>query len=88
MARGWESKGVEEQIDARERRSDPSTQPVNAEQLAIQRARESLELSRTRVLQDLAAARNENYRIILQRSLAYLDVKIAELSRNLEDTPK
>lgn len=79
MARGWESKGVEEQIEARERRRETAPSAADAERLAIESARESLELSRTRVLQDLAAAHNENYRALLRRSLAYLDEKLAKL---------
>ena len=80
MARGWESKDVEEQMDARERLRSPAPKPPDPAQLKANQERESLELSRTRVLQDLAVAKNQNYRALLQRSLAYLDERIAALA--------
>lgn len=82
MARGWESKGVEEQVNSRSpgpvRHS--GRPPINPEQQAIESERRSIELSRTRVLQDLEAATNPRYRELLQRSLAFLDEKLAQLS--------
>ena len=80
MARGWESKAVESQIEAAEMRNPRDRQPQpNVEQVRLERERESLELSRTRVLQDLAAAKNPKYRELLERSLRFLDEKIAAL---------
>jgi|SRR5581483_1088663 len=80
MARGWESKAVESQIEAAEtHNAHRSRPPISPEQLNKQRERESLELSRTRVLQDLASATNPNYRVLLQRSLQYLDEKLRAL---------
>jgi molecular chaperone GrpE (heat shock protein) len=81
MARGWESKAVESQIEAAESRGSRSRQAqLNAEQLRMERERESIELSRTRVLQDLAAASNPKYRDLLNRSLQYLDEKLKALN--------
>jgi molecular chaperone GrpE (heat shock protein) len=81
MARGWESKEIESQMEAAEARASQSRQPqLSAEKLRLQRERESLELSRTRVLQDLAAAKNPKYRELLERSLRYLDEKLAGLN--------
>jgi len=81
MARGWESKAVESQIEAAEARASRSsaTRPT-AEQIGLERERESLELSRTRVLQDLAGATNPKYRDLLNRSLQYLDEKLTALN--------
>ncbi len=50
------------------------------EQLALEREREGLELSRKRVLNDIASAQNPRYREQLQRSLEFLDTKIAQFS--------
>ena len=81
MARGWESKEIESQIEAAaERASNAQRSQINAEELRRQRERESLELSRTRVLQDMATAENPKYREILERSLRYLEEKIAALA--------
>jgi hypothetical protein len=81
MARGWESKSVEAQIDAAEDRAELARlTKLSAEEVALQRERESLELSRTRVLQDLAAAKNPKYRAMLTESLGFLDAKLRELA--------
>ncbi len=83
MARGWESKAVESQMEAAEERASQLKKArVSAEQIQLQRERESLELSRTRVLQDLEAASNPKYRELLQRSLGYLDEKLKALAEN------
>lgn len=82
MARGWESKEVESQIEAAEARAAESRAPrLSSAQIQMQRELDSLELSRTRVLQDLASARNPKYREVLERSLSYLDSKIAALKQ-------
>jgi molecular chaperone DnaK (HSP70) len=81
MARGWESKEVESQIEAAETRAAEAAKPrLTPEQIARQREIESLHLSRTRVLQDLENSVNPKYREMLQRSLAFLDQKISRLS--------
>ena len=80
MARGWESKAVESQIEAAESRAERAhAARLSAAQVQSQKERESLELSRTRVMQDLDSAQNPRYKEQLQRSLAYLDEKIAAL---------
>ncbi|MFL6351459.1 MAG: hypothetical protein ACJ74Z_06380 [Bryobacteraceae bacterium] len=82
MARGWESKAVESQIESAEAEHLASRRvQLSAEQLRKQRERESIELSRTRVLQDLTAAVNPKYRELLQRSLQYLNDQIATLDK-------
>jgi hypothetical protein len=80
MARGWESKAVEAQIEEAEARAELAQRlKLTAEEVARERQRESLELSRTRVLQDLESARNPKYRDILKKSLQFLEEKIREL---------
>ena len=82
MARGWESKEVESQIEAAEARASISKKKkITEEQVQIQREREGLELSRTRVVRDLASAVNPKYREQLQRSLEHLDEKLAALNK-------
>jgi hypothetical protein len=81
MARGWESKAVESQLEAAETRHSARPVSISAEELARQRERESIELSRTRVLQDMASATHPRYREMLQRSLEFLDQKLAALER-------
>jgi hypothetical protein len=79
MARGWESKSVESQIEDADLRSDRN-EPLTPEQREIRRKRESLELSRRRVLQDLKAARSPVRRTSLEHALAFLDEEISKLS--------
>ena len=80
MARGWESKEVESQIEAARERPSGNVQPRRSpQQLARERERDGLQLSRTRVLSDMANAANPRYREQLQRSLDFLDAKLASL---------
>ncbi|MBV9404305.1 MAG: hypothetical protein JO211_03105 [Acidobacteriaceae bacterium] len=81
MARGWESKAVESQIEAAENRASRAQKVrATAEEINFERERESLELSRTRVLQDIKSARNARYRDLLNRSLQFLDEKLKALN--------
>ena len=80
MARGWESKEIESQMEAAEERAHAAKRPqLGLKEINRQREIESLELSRTRVLQDFEAAKNPKYRTMLQQSLAFLDEKLALL---------
>lgn len=80
VARGWESKSVENQIDLAERESTSKETGRNADKLESDRQRKLLELSRTRVQQQLENAQNERYREQLNRALADLDKQIAKLA--------
>lgn len=76
MARGWESKSVElQQEDERPDRS----RSLTPEQREIEQKRSSLEMSRRRVLQDIAAARSEIRRASLEQALAFLEEEIRKL---------
>jgi hypothetical protein len=81
MARGWESKSVEDQIDAatveRSRSSAVSLTPEERERLE---RRSSLLLARAKTASDLEAARDPRYKDILERALAHLDAQLADLS--------
>lgn len=80
MARGWESKSVEAQIEsAATRQSSVSEPELTPEQLQILRDRENLELSRTRVQRELAASKNPRYQQILRKALADLEAKLTRL---------
>jgi hypothetical protein len=77
MARGWESKSIESQIEEFER----SKQPVgkSPDELRREQQRESIELSRKRVLHDLETATHDRYREQLQAALRHLDSQLAAL---------
>lgn len=80
MARGWESKAIEEQQMERERRleSRGAERPVDPEREA---RRQSLELARLRAADDYGRARSEAHREMLRQTIAALDAQIEELGR-------
>jgi hypothetical protein len=80
MARGWESKAVEAQID--EKDSRPSRRrELSPEERHEARARAVLGLSRDRILHDLASCRAEAHRASLERALADVTLRLDRLAR-------
>ena len=80
MARGWESKSVESQIESAESRRAASRETqISAIEADRIHERQSLLLSRTRVVRDLEHANNPRYRKILEAALKHLDEKLAAL---------
>ena len=82
MARGWESKSIESQIDDASRNPilPPATlltQGQRQQQLQLN----NLMLSRTRIQAEMQTACNTRFREQLARELAYLDEKIAALAQ-------
>lgn len=76
VARGWESKSVEAQLAEATEKSSKRRAPLSTEEAARWREKESLRLSRQRVLQQLAAAQNPRHRKLLEDTLADLDEKL------------
>jgi hypothetical protein len=79
MARGWESKSVEQQQAEAADVSAPVRHRVSAEEAAIFRQREDIMLSRRRILHQLEVVRNPQYRIMLERALSDLDARLTQL---------
>ena len=83
MARGWESKSVEDQIDSAKADRDAQVQPRLTQQQREQRElKQSLRLSRAQILSRLEAATNDRYRTQLQSSLDNLDAQLAQFEVN------
>ena len=78
MARGWESKSVEEQQAAAGMQVE-SKQRLTPEQAARKQAREAIDLSRRRVLQQLQSIQNPRHRQMLESALSDLDDRLARL---------
>jgi hypothetical protein len=80
MARGWESKSIEIQIEEAggEARNEPGQDSL-ATDPEERRQREDLLLRRARVLQELASARNQRYRQLLEETLRHLDIGLNAL---------
>ena len=79
MARGWESKAVEEQQAEASATSDSPGKRLTPEQVAKQKQQQGLLLSRKRVLKQLQAAQNPFYRKMLETALGDLDARLARL---------
>ena len=80
MARGWESKAVEDQIQEREAEAASASRPRPApEKLQLQAKREGLQMARTRTLSSLQSACDARYRAHLERVLSDLDAQLLAL---------
>ncbi len=82
MARGWESKSVEDQQQAAEERARrrESAPPDDSPAARARRERlETLRLSRARTLEQLERATNRAHREMLRRTLRALESEIDEL---------
>jgi hypothetical protein len=84
MARGWESKDVESQVDLLEAKQEKPQQDqhgVKSEaQIRLEQEKKNLELSRKRIVNSLEAASNPHHRKSLEAALAHLDQKLSELA--------
>jgi hypothetical protein len=82
MARGWESKSVEAQMEESVA-AEPakSKAQLTPEELLRRKKKADLMLSRSRVVQQLAESTNERYSELMRRTLAALDQQINALSR-------
>jgi hypothetical protein len=78
MARGWESKSVEEQQAAASTQVE-SKQRLTRQEAAQKHARDAVMLSRNRVLQELESVQNPRHRQMLEGALADLDSQLARL---------
>jgi hypothetical protein len=80
MARGWESKSVASQIEAAETHvRPPFDEHLRAGELELLRKKESISLSRTRVLRELEASQNPRYRNMMEKALEDLNSELRRL---------
>ena len=79
MARGWESKSVEEQQSEAKAERQIQKVRLSPKEIAKQRQKDGLVLSRNRVLQQLQAATSATHRQMLEIALADLDAKISRV---------
>jgi hypothetical protein len=76
MARGWESKAVEGQIQESELKFSGDPKPQLTE---MNRRKQVLILSRKRVEKDLQSSHDQRYRDQLNRALVDLDAQLSAL---------
>lgn len=80
MARGWESKSVEDQIAAsEERKAAPSRRARTADELECESRKQGLLLSRAKILTDIENARDGRHRAALQQALDYIEAQLDSL---------
>jgi hypothetical protein len=83
MARGWESKNVADQLEAAEERAREMERRAQGEMSPAERARQeqlaSLQLSRSRTLDQLERATRPAHREMLQRTLRALENQIEQV---------
>lgn len=80
MARGFESKSVQEQWQDAEAAAELKLKPRRPQQeIELDKKRESIDLSRRRVLHDLETTTSESRKSSLRAALAHLDAELAKL---------
>jgi predicted component of type VI protein secretion system len=77
MARGWESKSVEQQQEEMLERRGVARAPISPQEQQHQQKREGLLLSRSRLTQQLQAASNPRHRQMLEQAIAELDRQLS-----------
>jgi hypothetical protein len=81
MARGWESKAVESQVQEFESKENRAhKRELTQAQVEIRRQKEILLLSRARVEKQLQSIEDARYREQLSRALADLDAQLSKLN--------
>jgi hypothetical protein len=80
MARGWESKSVEAQMEnAGDGASSGPKQSLTDDEKKAQRERDNLKLSRAYVLHQIESSTNERYTESLRKALSEIEQKLAHL---------
>ncbi len=81
MARGWESKSVEDQIESRAADivAVKTKEPRTADQVQKLIEKRNLEAARAKVRHEIEGTQNERYKEMLTRSVRDLDSKLAKL---------
>jgi len=81
MARGWESKSVEDQIGDAQAEKDARSKPfMSPEEREQQTRKESLLLSRSQILGRLKVAQSARYRAQLGVALKHVETQLKEFA--------
>ena len=83
MARGWESKAVEGQIeDARSRRAPQSKGDLTEAAAERERRKRALLMERTRLRGEIERGQKPGYLELLKRGLEHVETELAKLERD------
>jgi hypothetical protein len=78
MARGWEGKSVEAQMESAAEATPVHRSPLTSEQASLLRRKERILLARKHVFQQLQSSQNSRHRQMLEQALADLDAQLAK----------
>ena len=79
MARGWESKSVEAQMETADGARKGPKPPLTDDEKKARHERDSLKLSRAYIVHQIEASTSELYTKSLQQALSEIDEKLAKL---------
>ncbi|HEU5403395.1 MAG TPA: hypothetical protein VFU86_18710 [Terriglobales bacterium] len=84
MAKGWESKSVEEQqsLAAQVPISEEERERLSRERIDKLQHVQALQMNRARVLEQMGKTANDRYRGMLQQELDFLQAKIHKLEES------
>ena len=82
MARGWESKSVEAQMESAESRrvEQKAADAVTSEQARLDRERDALRMQLIRIRREFEDARHDRHREQLEGAIKHLEEKLAQLA--------
>jgi len=86
MARGWESKSVEQQQEEMSEQRETFRAPISPDEQQRNRKRDGLLLSRRRLAQQLQAASNPRHRQMLEQAIAELDSQLSSFKQVTDST--
>jgi hypothetical protein len=82
MARGWESKAIENQIDeAAAQRDRRRTRKLTPDEVELVKRIEALQLERARIVREMERAYMRRHLVMLERGLAHIDAELAKLEQ-------
>ncbi len=81
MARGWESKSVEEQQSEFNKPTAKGDSAATAESRERESQIQTLRLKRARVVEQLRQSENARFIELMQQELAYLDAELSRLAQ-------
>ena len=82
MARGWESKSIENQIDEAEAKKEARRkQSLTPDESQYLQRREALLRERARITREMERAYMRRHLVMLERGLAHIEAELAKLQR-------
>jgi hypothetical protein len=81
MARGWESKSIEEQqiSAAEDKEHDRAKQASTASEIERRKQKEGLLLERARIVRQIQGGHKQRYLELLERALAHVEQELSNL---------